>query len=38
MSNSVWTWFIIGITAIAIIALLVSYFSQNKTDSYKNNE
>ena len=31
ISNTVWTWLIIGITAIAIISLIVFYMRQNKT-------
>lgn len=30
ISNTVWTWLIIGITAIAIISLIVFYMRQNK--------
>ena len=31
ISNTVWTWLVIGITAIAIISLIVFYMRQNKS-------
>ena len=38
MNGTTWTWIIMAIAAIAIVALIWYYAAQNKTDNYNSND